>query len=201
MIGLLRGILTYKQPPNLMINVQGVGYELESPMSTFYELPDCGSEVTLYTHLAIRDDAHTLYGFHHPADRTLFRTLLKVNGVGAKMALTILSGMDTQGFKSCIQLGDTDSLVRLPGVGRKTAERLIVELRDRLDDNAVGAMASPDAATSHDSVRSHIDEAISALTALGYKGPEALRMVKNVREETSSCEDLIRLALKTSLSK
>ena len=199
MIGQLQGTLTYKQPPNLMINVNGVGYELEAPMSTFYELPECGGEVTLYTHLAIRDDAHILYGFHHPADRVLFRTLLKVNGVGAKMALTILSGMDSQGFKSCIQLGDVDSLVRLPGVGRKTADRLIIELRDRLTDESISTVSTPGARPT--SVRSHVDEAISALTALGYKGPEALRMVKNVQEETSSCEDLIRLALKTSLSK
>ena len=197
MIGQLRGKLLYKQPPSLMIDVQGVGYELEAPMSTFYELPDIGIEVILYTHLAIRDDAHILYGFHHPADRALFRTLLKVNGVGAKMGLAILSGMDVQGFKSCIQLGDTDSLIRLPGVGRKTAERLVVELRDRLGQEST----SPTANIARDTVRSHIDEAISALTALGYKGPEALKMVKNVQEETSSCEDLIRLALKSSLSK
>lgn len=197
MIGQLSGKLLYKQPPSLMIDVQGVGYELEAPMSTFYELPDIGIEVTLYTHLAIRDDAHILYGFHHPADRALFRTLLKVSGVGAKMGLAILSGMDAQGFKSCIQLGDTDSLIRLPGVGRKTAERLVVELRDRLGQEST----SPTANITRDTVRSHIDEAISALTALGYKGTEALKMVKNVQEETSSCEDLIRLALKSSLSK
>lgn len=201
MIGRLQGTLEYKQPPNLMINVQGVGYELEAPMSTFYELPDCGEQVTLYTHLAIRDDAHILYGFHQPSDRVLFRTLLKVNGVGAKMALAILSGMDAAGFKSCIQLGDAESLIRLPGVGRKTAERLIVELRDRLSDDEINPATRPATGTERDSVRSHVDEAISALTALGYKGPEALRMVKNVQEETNSCEDLIRLALKSSLSK
>ncbi len=200
MIGLLRGKLIYKQPPNLMIDVQGVGYEIEAPMSTFYELPECNEDVTLYTHLAIRDDAHILYGFHHPADRVLFRTLLKVNGVGAKMALAILSGMDTQGFKSCIQLGDADSLIRLPGVGRKTAERLIVELRDRLGDESAVALPNVVPGEQRATVRNHVEEAISALTALGYKGPEALRMVKNVQEETSSCEDLIRLALKSSLS-
>lgn len=201
MIGRLRGTLAYKQPPNLMIDVQGVGYELEAPMSTFYELPESGEEVTLYTHLAIRDDAHILYGFHQPSDRVLFRTLLKVNGVGAKMALAILSGMDASGFKSCIRLGDADSLIRLPGVGRKTADRLIVELRDRLGDDVTNVTQSSTVGSGRESVRSHIDEAISALTALGYKGPEALRMVKNVQEETSTCEDLIRLALKLSLSK
>ena len=201
MIGRLQGTLVYKQPPNLMIDVQGVGYELEAPMSTFYELPESGEQVTLYTHLAIRDDAHILYGFHQPSDRVLFRTLLKVNGVGAKMALAILSGMDAAGFKSCIQLGDAESLIRLPGVGRKTAERLIVELRDRLSDEDSNLVAASAPGSGRDSVRSHVDEAISALTALGYKGPEALRMVKNVQEETSTCEDLIRLALKSSLSK
>ena len=201
MIGRLQGTLVYKQPPNLMIDVQGVGYELEAPMSTFYELPESGEQVTLYTHLAIRDDAHILYGFHQPSDRVLFRTLLKVNGVGAKMALAILSGMDAAGFKSCVQLGDAESLIRLPGVGRKTAERLIVELRDRLSDEDSNLVATSAPGSGRDSVRSHVDEAISALTALGYKGPEALRMVKNVQEETSTCEDLIRLALKSSLSK
>lgn len=201
MIGQLRGELVYKQAPDLMVNVQGVGYELQAPMSTFYHLPECGVEVTLFTHLAIRDDAHALYGFYHPNDRQLFRTLLKVNGVGAKMALAILSGMDAQGFKQCIQLGDMDSLVRLPGVGRKTAERLIVELRDRLSadkDIETSAITMPGGETR---ARNPIEEAVSALTALGYKGPEALRMVKNVGDETSNCEDLIRLALKTSLMK
>ena len=200
MIGRLQGQLVYKQPPALMIDVNGVGYELEAPMSTFYQLPEIGQQVTLHIHMIVREDAQTLYGFHDIADRSLFRTLLKVNGVGAKMALTILSGMDSNGFKNCIQFGDTDALVRLPGVGKKTAERLIVELRDRL-----GNESSPTMVTSvegnTDTVRNHIEEAISALTALGYKGPEAMRMVKNVKDETSSCEDLIRLALKSSLSK
>lgn len=200
MIGRLQGQLVYKQPPALMIDVSGVGYELEAPMPTFYQLPEIGQIVTLHIHMIVREDAQTLYGFHDLADRSLFRTLLKVNGVGAKMALTILSGMDSNGFKNCIQFGDTDALVRLPGVGKKTAERLIVELRDRLGDETSPTMiASPEGNT--DTVRNHIEEAISALTALGYKGPEAMRMVKNVKDETSSCEDLIRLALKSSLSK
>lgn len=200
MIGRLKGQLVYKQPPSLMIDVNGVGYELEAPMSTFYQLPDCGQEVTLITHLIVREDAQILYAFHTPADRALFRTLLKVNGVGAKMALTILSGMDARGFKQCIQLGDTDSLVRLPGVGKKTAERLVVELRDRLSDEEITSHATSTLASADQVERNYIDEAISALTALGYKGPEALRMVKSVKQETTSCEDLIRLALKTSLN-
>lgn len=199
MIGRLQGQLVYKQPPSLMIDVSGVGYELEAPMSTFYQLPECGQLVTLHIHMIVREDAQTLYGFHDLADRSLFRTLLKVNGVGAKMALTILSGMDSNGFKNCIQFGDTDALVRLPGVGKKTAERLIVELRDRLGKESAPAMVAS-AEGNVDTVRNHIEEAISALTALGYKGPEAMRMVKNVKDETSNCEDLIRLALKSSLS-
>ena len=199
MIGRLQGQLVYKQPPSLMIDVNGVGYEIDAPMSTFYQLPECGEQVILHIHMIVREDAQMLYGFHDLADRRLFRTLLKVNGVGAKMALTILSGMDAKGFRHCIQFGDTDSLVRLPGVGKKTAERLVVELRDRLDNDENAAVVSS-ADVSVNTVRNHIDEAISALTALGYKGPEAMRMVKNVQDETSSCEDLIRLALKTSLS-
>ena len=199
MIGRLQGTLVYKQPPALMIDVNGVGYEIESPMSTFYQLPECGKQVTLHIHMIVREDAQTLYGFHDLSDRSLFRTLLKVNGVGAKMALTILSGMDANGFKNCIQFGNTDALVRLPGVGKKTAERLIVELRDRLSDDSAAVVNIGNGAAP-DTVRNHIEEAISALTALGYKSPEAMRMVKNVQDETSSCEELIRLALKTSLS-
>jgi Holliday junction DNA helicase RuvA len=168
-------------------------------MSTFYQLPECGSQVTLHIHMIVREDAQTLYGFHDLADRSLFRTLLKVNGVGAKMALTILSGMDANGFKRCIQLGDTDALVRLPGVGKKTAERLVVELRDRLDKDSA-AVHLTGAGVNSQTVRNHVEEAISALTALGYKGPEAIRMVKGVQDETSSCEELIRMALKSSLS-
>ena len=136
MIGLLRGTILDRQPPHLLLEVQGVGYELEAPMTTFYDLPATGGVVTLYTHLAVREDAHLLYGFAKITDRDLFRHLLRVNGVGARLALTILSGMDAGAFAGCIQAGDTAALVRLPGVGRKTAERLVVEMRDRLDSLA-----------------------------------------------------------------
>lgn len=198
MIGRLRGILLSKQAPALMLEVAGVGYELEAPMSTFYELPECGQEVTLFTHFSVREDAQTLYGFHSTADRTLFRTLLKVNGVGARMALTILSGMDAHGFKQCIQLADTEALVKLPGVGKKTAERLVVELRDRLaGDQTSAGSATMAAAAGPDHA---LDEAVSALIALGYKSTDAIKMVKNVQDQAQRCEDLIRLALKTSLS-
>ena len=136
-IGWLSGTLRAKHPPQLLLDVSGVGYELEAPMTTFYDLPGVGEEVTLFTHLAVREDAHTLYAFAKLSDRDLFRSLLRVNGVGAKLALTILSGMDGPSFARCVQESDTAALVRLPGVGKKTAERLIIELRDRLD--AVGA--------------------------------------------------------------
>lgn len=200
MIGRLHGLLVYKQPPELMLEVSGVGYELQAPMSTFYQLPECGESVILFTHMVVREDAQTLYGFNSTSDRSLFRTLLKVNGVGAKMALAILSGMDAKGFKNCIQFGDTDSLVRLPGVGKKTAERLIVELKDRLTDEVSGLSNSVDSTSLTNDESNFMEEAVSALTALGYKGPEAVRMVQNVKEDASSCEDLIRLALKTSLN-
>jgi Holliday junction DNA helicase RuvA len=200
MIGRLHGLLIYKQPPDVMLEVNGVGYELQAPMSTFYQLPECGQSVILFTHMVVREDAQSLYGFNSTSDRSLFRTLLKVNGVGAKMALAILSGMDAQGFKQCIQFGDTDALIRLPGVGKKTAERLIVELKDRLGDESNQLAGDLSSGSTQAGERNHIEEAVSALTALGYKGPEALRMVKKVTEDTSSCEDLIRLALKTSLN-
>lgn len=200
MIGRLRGILISKQAPELMLEVAGVGYELNAPMSTFYQLPDTGEEIILYTHLNVREDAHTLYGFHSTADRSLFRTLLKVNGVGAKMALAILSGMDVHGFKQCIQLGDTDALVKLPGVGKKTAERLIVELQDRLGIEQ-GEVPSLPTGNSVAATSVAVDEAVSALTALGYKPTDALRMIKKVQDQSDQCEDLIRLALQNSFSK
>jgi len=201
-IGLLEGTLIYKQAPDLMLKVQGVGYELQAPMSTFYNLPECGVETVLYTHLLVREDAHTLYAFHSTEDRSLFRTLLKVNGVGAKMALAILSGMETKGFRFCIENGDVDALIRLPGVGRKTAERLVVELRDRLSSIGTSdGIASSASSVSSGNGLSLREEAITALTTLGYKGPEATRMVNQVESETESSEELIRLALKTSLKK
>ena len=179
------------------MKVQGVGYELQAPMSTFYNLPECGVELVLYTHLLVREDAHTLYAFHSTEDRSLFRILLKVNGVGAKMALAILSGMDTKGFRFCIENGDVDSLIRLPGVGRKTAERLVIELRDRLSSISVSDGVAGSASSAVE--LGPREESITALIALGYKGPEATRMVKQVESDTESSEELIRLALKTSL--
>ena len=193
MIGLLRGRVLHKQPPFLLLEVNGVGYELEAPMSTFYDLPMDDRPVTLYTHLAIREDAHVLYGFVREGDRGLFRALLKVSGVGGKVALAILSGMSADEFALCVQADDVAALTRLPGIGKKTAERLIVEMRDRLERvtvgtpagaGPVGAQAGPDS------------DAVSALEALGYRPAEAARMVRGVKADGMGTEEIIRAALK-----
>ncbi|MCW9025101.1 MAG: Holliday junction branch migration protein RuvA [Gammaproteobacteria bacterium] len=202
MIGRLRGKLISKQPPMLLLEVAGVGYEVEAPMSTFYQLPDVDNEVILHTHLIVREDAHLLCGFASESERRLFRNLIKVNGVGAKLALAILSGMGADEFARCIQDNDSVSLIRLPGVGKKTAERLIIEMRDRLDDwfshSAIpGTGSTAPLVESVDASR----EAISALVALGYKAPEASRMVQNVDSDGLNSEDVIRAALKAAVSK
>jgi len=202
MIGFLRGVLREKQPPGLILEVQGVGYEVEAPMTTFYDLPAVGEPVTLYTHLSVREDAHTLYGFSKLSDRALFRALIKVNGVGAKLALTILSGMEASHFAACVQAGDTAALVRLPGVGKKTAERLVVEMRDRLGDWEAPSGAAPRAgAASVPDVANPVEEAVSALVALGYKPQEASRMVRVVDTGELSTEEIIRAALQATVRK
>lgn len=202
MIGRLRGALVYKQPPFLMVDVGGVGYELEAPMSTFYDLPLQGEQLTLFTHLAIRDDAHVLYGFATESERALFRALLKVSGVGAKMALAILSGMSADEFALCVQRDDTAALVRLPGIGKKTAERLIVEMRDRLDRiESSGAVTLPQARPAGGAVETPLSDAIGALIALGYKPNDASRMVRSVESEGLSSEEIIRLALRAVVTK
>jgi Holliday junction DNA helicase RuvA len=200
MIGLLRGTILGKQPPQLLLDVQGVGYELEAPMTTFYDLPGVGSEVTLFTHLAVREDAHTLYAFAKRSDRDLFRSLLRVNGVGAKLALTILSGMDGQAFARCVQESDTAALVRLPGVGKKTAERLIIELRDRLDAVPASDTATLVAGTGDAAGRATpVEDAVNALVGLGYKPQEASRMVRAVNATELSSEEIIRQALQATV--
>ena len=196
MIGLLRGKILGKQPPRVLLEVQGVGYEVDAPMTTFYELPDVGAEVILYTHLAVREDAHTLYGFTTLTDRDLFRSLLKVNGVGARLALGILSGMNARTFIACVQGGDAAALVKLPGIGKKTAERLIIELRDRLDALAPATVPS---GTPVIVASSPVDEAVSALVGLGYKAQEASSMVRVIDTTNMSSEDIIRNALQTTL--
>jgi Holliday junction DNA helicase RuvA len=202
MIGSLRGRLTVKQPPQLLIEVGGVGYELEAPMSTFYALPAPGEEVRLLTHLVVREDAQVLYGFMREEERRLFRLLIKVSGVGPKIALAILSGSDADAFASCIAAGDTASLIRIPGVGRKTAERLILELRDRVTTHAGATPTLGEAA-----VGGPRGEALAALSALGYRPAEATRMVDAAvgdggtgaaSDAPTSTEEIIRRALQSA---
>ncbi|MCK9638111.1 Holliday junction branch migration protein RuvA [Methylobacter sp. Wu8] len=197
MIGFLRGKLAFKAPPTLMLDVNGVGYEVEAPMTTFYNLPAIGSEITLHTHLVVREDAHILFGFSTEADRSMFRTLIKVNGVGPKLALTILSGQSAEEFHRCIHNNDTQALVRLPGVGKKTAERLIIEMRDRLPglSDSGGSIDSAVISDRARPVNNPKQEAISALCSLGYKPLDAGKMVQNISSAGKSCEDIIRLAL------
>lgn len=186
----------HKSPPELLIDVQGVGYEVEAPLSTFYDLGEPGTEVQLLTHLVVRDDAHVLYGFATEAERRLFRALIRVSGVGAKLALTVLSGIGTDEFARCVEAGDVATLTRLPGVGKKTAERLIVEMRDRLEGFAAGVSALPrDGAAT----RSPVEEAVQALTALGYREADAARMVRAVDSDGSDTESLIRAALQNAV--
>ena len=193
MIGRLSGTLLHKEPPSLLLDVGGVGYELQAPMSTFYELPATGQAVTLYTHLVVREDAHLLYGFSRITQRQLFRDLLKVNGVGPRVALAILSGLSDQEFMQCLAHEDSTRLTKVPGIGRKTAERLIIEMRDKVDQTLLkgGAAARPASGPADP-----VQEAVSALIALGYKPPEASRAVQNVNQDGFSSEDLIRQALK-----
>ena len=198
MIGLLRGRLLSRKPPTLLLDVQGVGYEVDAPLTTFYELPEVGTEVTLYTHLAVREDAHTLYGFLKSGDRSLFRMLLRVNGVGARLALAILSGMETSRFISCVQEGDSAALVRLPGIGKKTAERLIIELRDRLESGQ-GGVSAAGGEPSAVAAASPVEDAVSALVGLGYKPQEASRMVRAIDTAELSSGEIIRRALQRTV--
>lgn len=201
MIGRLHGTLVYKQPPALMIDVGGVGYELEAPLSTFYDLPATGEPVTLHTHLIVREDAHLLFGFAHETERRLFRVLLRVSGVGAKMALAVLSGMSADDFARSIESDDVTALTRIPGIGRKTAQRLIVEMRDRLDDDLRGVLPAAADATGGGGAGagSSVGDAIAALVALGYRHAEAERMVRAVDTDGRGTEDIIRSALQASL--
>ena len=203
MIGRLRGTLVHKHPPDILLEVGGVGYELQVPMTTLFQLPPLGSEVSLVTHFVVREDAQLLYGFIDERDRRLFRQLIKVTGVGPKLALTILSGMDAGSFARCVQRDDISSLVALPGVGKKTAERLLVEMRDKLKDwfgaggAALGPAAGGEAAAPYNDI---VADAEGALIALGYKPQEASRMVQAVNDDSvTGSEDLIRRALKSTV--
>jgi Holliday junction DNA helicase RuvA len=196
-IGRLRGEIVYKRPPQLMLDVGGVGYELEAPMSTFYNLPSVGDSVTLITHLSVREDAQILYGFLCEGDRALFRDLLKVSGVGARMALAILSGMDSKRFALCVHQEDVTSLTRLPGIGKKTAQRLVIEMRDRVGPVLPRTPAGVLSSISRDSdAEPALADAVSALTALGYKPVEAMRMARAVVDGATTSEEIIRAALK-----
>jgi len=195
MIGRLSGTLVLKQPPQLMVDVHGVGYELEAPMSTVYELPAIGQPVVLFVHQQVREDAVNLYGFHREAERALFRTLLKVSGVGAKTALAILSGASVDEFARLVRNGEITALTRIPGIGKKTAERIVVELRDRVDSIRGGAVGGPAATPPTDPV----GEARVALEALGYRPVEAERLVAKAAADGDDAEAIIRKALKAAL--
>lgn len=200
MIGRLRGLLAWKQPPWLLIDAHGVGYELEASLTTFQTLPEVGADVTLHTHLAVREDAHTLYGFATPGERALFRNLIRVTGIGPRVALLILSGMSVELFSRCVREGDAAALTRLPGIGKKTAERLIIEMRDR-----VGGLGLDPTAVTLPGERpgiaavNPVDDAISALVALGYRLPDAARMVQTIAPEGLTSEAIIRQALQASV--
>ncbi len=191
MIGSLRGKLILKQAPLVVVECQGVGYEVETPMSTFLDLPAAGEELFLHTHLLVREDAQTLYGFSSEDERLLFRTLLKISGVGAKMGLAILSTMSVGDFQRCVEYEDAAALVKIPGVGKKTAERLIIEMRDKIEKSG----GAPDAprVTVEASPRS---EAVDALMALGYKAGEVNKLIASLDTDGQSAEDIIRQALK-----
>ena len=189
MIGSLRGRIASKTPPQLTVDVGGLGYEVEAPMSTFFHLPAVGEEVRLLTHLVVREDAHVLYAFATEDERRLFRSLIKVSGVGPKIALALLSGISVSAFAQCVLNEDIGTLTRVPGVGRKTAERLIVEMRDRL----AAPQTSPGAPVA--AAASAAGEAYGALVALGYRPAEAARLLKAVGPGTHSTEELIRRAL------
>jgi Holliday junction DNA helicase RuvA len=194
-IGFVRGKLVVKAPPHLTVDVGGVGYDIEAPMSTFYTLPAVGSDVRLLTHLVVREDAHILYGFGSQEERALFRNLLKVSQIGPKIALAILSGVSVEGFATLVKLQDSAALTKIPGVGRKTAERVLLEMRDRLDalNQASITGAMPMTPTSIEG------EAWTALVALGYKPAEVTQMLKPFAGQGGSAEDLIRRALQSSV--
>jgi holliday junction DNA helicase RuvA len=194
MIGFLQGKLVGRHPPQLLVDVGGVGYEIEAPMSTFYQLPETGQPIRILTHLLVREDAHVLYGFATEAERQLFRGLIKISGVGARIALAILSGISVEAFVRCVQSEDAASLTRIPGVGRKTAERLIVEMRDRLGQTGSAlAQSMPAGGAGAPS-----DEAFGALVALGYRPAEAQRLLKLVEGKAETTEGLIRAALQAA---
>ena len=195
MIGRLKGVLIHKAPPWIVVDVHGVGYELEAPMSTFYDLPDVGREVFLFVHHAQKEDSVALYGFLREAERRLFRDVQKVSGIGARIALAVLSGVSVEQFARLVQTSDVTALTRIPGIGKKTAERMVIELRDRAADLAGGAAPGAGMALAADP----LSEAITALQALGYKPAEADRMARKVAADGDVAEAIIRKALQSAL--
>jgi len=190
MIGSLRGKLTFKQAPAVIIECSGVGYDVETPMSTFFELPAVGDELFLFTHLLVREDAQILYGFATDTERKLFRSVLKVRGIGAKIGLAILSSMSVAGFNRCIEYEDVAALSKIPGIGKKTAERLIIEMRDRIDKSVA---TDPVGLRTEQGAKS---EAVDALVALGYRPAEVTKLIGKLDIDGQSAEDIIRLALR-----
>ncbi|MBT0587558.1 Holliday junction branch migration protein RuvA [Alteromonas oceanisediminis] len=207
MIGRLQGILLSKQPPEILLDVNGVGYEVQLPMTSFYALPAVGQQATVFTHFVVREDAQLLYGFIDVNERALFRELIKANGVGPKLGLTILSGMSAAQFMQCVRFEDVSGLVKLPGVGKKTAERLVVELKDRLakleltagavDDS--GIVLSPIEGDARVPLNDAKEEAVSALVALGYKPAQASKAVNGIYQENMTSEALIRESLRSMI--
>ena len=190
MIGSLRGKLTFKKAPAIIIECNGVGYDVETPMSTFFELPAIGEELFLFTHLLVREDAQILYGFATDDERSLFRTVLKVRGIGAKIGLAVLSSMSVAGFNRCIEYEDATALSKIPGIGKKTAERLIIEMRDRIDKSVATDTVK---VTVEQGARS---EAVDALVALGYRPAEVNKLIGKLDVDGQSAEGIIRLALR-----
>ncbi|MEN3156827.1 Holliday junction branch migration protein RuvA [Alkalimonas sp. NCh-2] len=206
MIGRLRGIVLEKQAPDVLLEVGGVGYEVQLPLTSFYQLPELGQEVVLYTHFVVREDAQLLYGFHNATERALFRQLIKANGVGPKLALTILSGLTADDFVRCVQLDDLSTLVKLPGIGKKTAERLLVEMRDRLKDwgmapadSAFSSLQLKPVAVSLTASEQAEQDALGALVSLGYTQQQASKAVQQVKTDDMSSEMLIKAALRSMM--
>ncbi|MDB2543982.1 Holliday junction branch migration protein RuvA [Woeseiaceae bacterium] len=192
MIGSIKGKILIKQSPQVLIEVNGIGYEVEVPSTTFIEMPALDQDIFLYTHLQVREDAHTLFGFSNLNDRYLFRMLLKISGVGAKLALAILSSMSVNDFERCVRTEDSGSLVKIPGVGKKTAERLVIEMRDRLID----LVDSPSTGHQKINANSAREEAFDALLALGYKAPEIKKLMTSIKDDDLTVSQMIRHALK-----
>ncbi|TQV86938.1 Holliday junction branch migration protein RuvA [Aliikangiella coralliicola] len=202
MIGRLSGVLLEKQPPFILIDVNGVGYECQAPMNTIYQLPEVGQNTILHTHLSVSENAHTLFAFYSLEERKLFRELIKVNGVGPKLALAILSAMSAIEFVQNVHHGEASTLVKIPGVGKKTAERLIIEMKDRLNDWQVEAPVKTDSSQSTQTVSSgsaNVQEAVSGLVALGYKPTEASKAISKLDDDSLPASTLIRLALKNMM--